>query len=30
LKVTRLQGGTQTHLWTCWQNFDLSRSLNVF
>jgi hypothetical protein len=26
LKVTRLQGGTQTKLWTSWQNFDLSRS----
>ncbi len=26
MKVTRLQGGPQTKLWTCWQNFELSRS----
>jgi hypothetical protein len=26
LKVTNLQRGTPTKLWTCWQNFDLSRS----
>ncbi len=26
LKVTRLQGGTHTKLWTCWQNCDLSSS----
>jgi hypothetical protein len=30
LKVTRLQGGTQTKLWTCWRNFDPSRSLERF
>jgi hypothetical protein len=30
LKVTRLQGCTQTKLWTCWQNFDLSRSFERF
>jgi hypothetical protein len=30
LKVTRLQGGTQTKLWTCWRNFDLSRSFERF
>jgi hypothetical protein len=30
LKVTRLQGGTQTKLWTCWRNFDLSRSFECF
>jgi hypothetical protein len=27
LKVARLQGGTQTKLWTAWRNFDLSRSI---
>ncbi len=30
LKVTRLQGCTQTKLWTCWQNFDHSRSFERF
>ncbi len=30
LKVTRLQGGTQTKLWTCLRNFDLSRSFEHF
>jgi hypothetical protein len=31
LKVTRLQGGTQTKLGTyCWRNFDLSRSFERF
>jgi hypothetical protein len=25
LKATRLQGCTQTKLWTCWRNIDLSR-----
>ncbi len=31
LKVTRLQGGTQTKLWTCWRNFDIFHGhLNVF
>ncbi len=30
LKVTRLEGGTQTKLWTCWRNFDLSRSFERF
>jgi hypothetical protein len=31
LKVTRLQGDTQTNLWTyCWRNFDLSRSFEHF
>ncbi len=30
LNVTRLQGCTQTKLWTCWQNFDLSRSFKRF
>ncbi len=30
LNVTRLPGGTQTKLWTCWQNFDLSRSFERF
>jgi hypothetical protein len=29
-KVTRLQGCTQTKLWTCWRNFDLSRSFEHF
>jgi hypothetical protein len=30
LKVTRLQGGAQTKLWTCWQKFDVSRSFERF
>ncbi len=30
LKVTRLQGGIQTKLWTCWRNFDFSRSFERF
>ncbi len=30
LKVTRLQGGRQTKLWTCWRSFDLSRSFERF
>jgi hypothetical protein len=30
LKVTRLQGGPQTKHWTCWQNFDRSRSFGHF
>ncbi len=29
-KVTRLQGCTQTKFWSCWQNFDLSRSFERF
>ncbi len=29
-KVTRLQGCTQTKPWTCWRNFDLSRSFLRF
>ncbi len=29
-KVTRLLRGTQTKLWTCWRNFDLSRSFERF
>ncbi len=30
LKATRLQGCTQTKLWTCWRNFDLSRSFELW
>ncbi len=30
LNVTRLLGGTQTKLWICCQNFDLSRSFERF
>jgi hypothetical protein len=30
LKATSLQRGTQTKLWTCWRNFDLSRSFERF
>ncbi len=30
LKATRLQGRTQTKLWTCWRNSDLSRSFERF
>jgi hypothetical protein len=30
LKATRLQGCTQTELWTCWRNFDPSRSFERF
>jgi hypothetical protein len=30
LKVTRLRCGTQMNLWTCWRNFDLSRSFERF
>ncbi len=30
LKVTRLQGCKQTKPWTCWRNFDLSRSFERF
>ncbi len=30
LKVTRLLGGTQRKLWTCWRNFDPSRSFERF
>ncbi len=30
LKVTHLQVSTRTRIWTCWQNFDLSRSFEGF
>jgi hypothetical protein len=30
LKATRLKGCTQAKLWTCWRNFDLSRSFERF
>jgi hypothetical protein len=30
LKFTRLHRGTQTKLWTCWRNFDISRSFARF
>jgi hypothetical protein len=30
MKVTPLQGGTQTKLWTCSRNFDVSRSFERF